>query len=136
MTAAAAGRRRFLPALWALLLSAAVLSACGGRVSEADGARARATVERALRAATFEDFLSPFAPANRARMKEAPVWIRWWQEKFEKNRGGWQVAEVRGLRDGRIEVIVQHRQRETSRQFYRLRREGGGWLIDQIESER
>ena len=136
MSTAPADRRRLLKATWALLLQAAVLAGCGAQISDADAARARATVERALRAPTFDDFLSSFGPEDRARMKEAPVWIRWWQEKFEKNRAGWQVAEVRGLRDGRIEVAVQHRQRKTSRQFYRLRAERGAWLIDQIESER
>ena len=136
MSRAAVGRRRLLEVVWVLALHALFLAGCAGRVGEAEAAKARATVERALRATTFDDFLAPFTPANRARMKEAPVWIRWWQEKFAKNRTGWQVAEIRGLRDGRIEVIVQHRQRKTSRQFYRLRAERGTWLIDQIESER
>lgn len=134
MPTSAIGRRRLL--LIALALPLLAAAGCRSEMDEADAARARATVERALRAPTFEAFVAAFASSNRARMVEVPIWIRWWQEKFEKDRAGWQVTEVRGLRDGRIEVVAQHRRRTTSRQFYRLHREGGAWLIDDIQSER
>jgi hypothetical protein len=118
-----------------LLGSIGFIQGCGGGVSEADKAAAQTVVERAIRSATYEEFLASFTPEKRARMIESPVWIRWWQEKFEKQRGAWRVASVEGRADGTVEVTTDHRRRPTSHQFYRLVKDGSAWRIRDIESQ-
>ena len=108
---------------------------CGSQFSEEDQRSARAAVERAVRSATYEQFLTSFPAEAQARMRESPVWIRWWQEKFEKQRGAWIVASVKGRADGSVEVTADHRRRPTSHQFYRLVKDGSAWKILDIESQ-
>ncbi|MBI5015531.1 MAG: hypothetical protein HZB55_08560 [Deltaproteobacteria bacterium] len=108
---------------------------CGSQLSEEDRLLARAAVERAVRSATYEQFLTSFPAEDQARMRESPVWIRWWQEKFEKQRGAWTVASVKGRADGSVEVTTDHRRRPTSHQFYRLVKDGPAWKILDIESQ-
>lgn len=105
-------------------------------MSEADQAAARASVEMALRASTYEGFLRSFTEERRDRMQETAIWIRWWQEKLEKQRGQWQVVRVKALSDEVVEVTTENRRRPTSHQFYRLVKEGPLWRIREIESER
>lgn len=117
------------------LVLVGLVPGCSRRISEADQAAARSTAERAIRAATYDEFLTAFTTENRSRMKEAPVWIRWWQEKFEKQRGAWRVVKVEARADGTVQVTADHRRRATSHQFYVLSREGQTWRIRDIESQ-
>jgi hypothetical protein len=55
---------------------------------------------------------------------------------MEKQRAAWVVAEAKDAGRGVVEVVVQHRRRDTSRQYYRLVKERESWAIFQIESER
>jgi hypothetical protein len=123
-------------AVWVLLWLGAGSWGCGAKVSEQDLQAGRAVVQRALAADTFETFLSYFTRERQERMKDTAIWIRWWQEKLEKDRGGWSVATARDFGSGMVEVVVQHKRRETSRQYYRLTNSAGRWVIHQIESER
>ena len=109
---------------------------CGRSASEEDLVRAKSVVQRALVADSYEDFLQHFTKQRQTRMQETAIWIRWWQEKLSKDRSAWAVDRVRDAGGGVIEVLVQHRRRDTSRQYYRLVREGSSWAIREIESER
>lgn len=119
-----------------LLAVALALVGCTSTLTEGDLAQAKTSVQRAIMSATYEDFLRHFASENQERMREAPVWIRWWQEKMAKNRTAWAVSAVRDGGQGVAEVTVQSRRMQTSRQFYSLIRQGHAWVITKIESER
>lgn len=125
-----------VPAAALLLALGLGAASCARRVSEADQAAARSTVEMALRAGSYEDFLRAFTEDRRARMEDTAIWIRWWQEKLEKQRGQWHVIAVAARGDDLVEVTTEHRRRTTSHQFYRLVKEGPVWRIREIESER
>lgn len=109
---------------------------CSRKATEEDFVKARTVVQRVLVSDSYEDFMSYFTKDRQSRMKETAIWIRWWQEKISKGRGSWAVAATKDLGGGVIEVLVQHRRRPTSRQFYRLVREERSWAIQEIESER
>lgn len=119
-----------------LVLLAVYAGGCGRSASEEDLTRARSVVQRVLYSSSYEDFLQGFTQKRRARMEDTAIWIRWWQEKISKDRSIWAIESVRDGGRGTIEVVVQHRRRPTSRQYYRLVREGRTWAIQEIESER
>ena len=109
---------------------------CRSDVSEGDRFAAKAVVERAIASESYDDFLSRFTPRKRERMKGSHVWIKWWQQKIGRDRASWKVAEVRGTGRGRLEVVTQHRTLKSSHQYFRLTKEGFGWMISEIETER
>jgi hypothetical protein len=125
---------------WAVCLGLSVSllcgSGCGQPASDDDLTRARSVVQRVLFSTSYEDFLQGFTKERRSRMVETAIWIRWWEEKISKDRSAWAISSASDSGNGVIEVVVQHRRRATSRQRYRLVRDGSTWAIREIESER